>query len=294
MPFIFLSVLIYRFIRSATIFTIFINIATSDVTFPYPNVGQLHSGKYSTVRIPGIFPNTRQFNPKTYTCSGYSQKYIQIIQIMIYTVDHLINNDSKLLPGIKVNYKILDSYSSRHAAVAFLTSNVAIFNSLNFQQLLSNNTLVSNHSSIASPLELQIQAIADIVAYFNWNWASRVTGNSDAFMNIHKMLTSTIRKRNVCISVRIAIHPNDTKSALFRKIAILKKQQRSDVIILVRDETAVYKFLEAAQTQNLKGKTFIGVYSWLKSSRLRNISGDVVAGTLGIDISHRSLQKYMN
>ncbi|EDV18788.1 uncharacterized protein TRIADDRAFT_62740 [Trichoplax adhaerens] len=144
MPFIFLSVLIYRFIRSATIFTIFINIATSDVTFPYPNVGQLHS-------------------------------------------------------------------------------------------------------------ELQIQAIADIVAYFNWNWASRVTGNSDAFMNIHKMLTSTIRKRNVCISVRIAIHPNDTKSALFRKIAILKKQQRSDVIILVRDETAVYKFLEAAQTQNLKG-----------------------------------------
>ncbi|EDV18677.1 uncharacterized protein TRIADDRAFT_9633, partial [Trichoplax adhaerens] len=172
---------------------------------------------------------------------------------MIYTIDHFINNNSKLLPGIKVNYKILDSCSSRHAAVTFLTSSLAASVTESCQQLGSNNAVVSNHSSstghvptigvvaektesittalasytsslylpqvsynsdstllndrrlfpyffrTTSPLELQVQAIADIVAYFNWNWVSIVIGGLDTFNNLQKILFSPFENHSICI-----------------------------------------------------------------------------------------------
>ncbi|RDD36277.1 Metabotropic glutamate receptor 2 [Trichoplax sp. H2] len=288
MQFSFLFPLTNHFCLFTTICITLINIAASNLTFPNSFIEQLHSGENRTVRILGIFPNTRQFNPKTYTCSRHSLKDIQLTQAMIYTINHFVNNNSKLLPGIKVNYKILDSCSSRHAAVTFLTSSLAASETESCQQLGSNNAVVSKHSSstghvptigvvaekqkalqqllhhiqvaytyrkTTSPLELQVLAIADIVAYFNWNWVSIVIGGLDTFNNLQKILFSPFENHN---------------------------------------EKIVFKFLEAAQTQNLTGKTFIGTYSWLKSSGLKNISGDVIEGALGIDIKDQSLQKYVN
>ena len=114
---------------------------------------QLMVTKYGQFQILGVFPNTLNNNIRTGECYNYSLRDIQLTQAMIYAVDHLINQNPNLLPGINIGFTIVDSCSSRKFAMSGITSSLVTAQTDSFPQLSCdlykpsiNSTAFSNHS----------------------------------------------------------------------------------------------------------------------------------------------------
>ena len=71
----------------------------------------------SSFQIVGVFSNSLHFHTSSQECSIYTLRDIQFTQAMIYAIQTLINNNSKLLPDINLGWTIIDSCSSRELAV---------------------------------------------------------------------------------------------------------------------------------------------------------------------------------
>ena len=156
------------------------------------------------------------------------------------------------------------------------------YNSYNL--LLSDRKIFPFLYKTTPSMHVQATAIADIVSYFYWNWIAVVIAGSDYFNSMQSTLSTIIRNRHICISVKVILQDNYTQSDLSQAVSQLKRQNRSNTIILVGEESIIYNFLLAAQVENLTGKTFIGTYTWINSPKLQHISRDILAGALGIDI----------
>lgn len=315
--------------------------------------------KPGKIRILGVFPNTMKHSSRTNRCYNYSLQDIQLTQAMIYAVDHLVNENPELLPGIDVGFTIVDSCSSKNLAMSGVTSSLVSTSTNNFPQLTCNLPATSRNSSLSasssssaentnsntpiigviaeknelittslasytsslnlpqisynsysallenrklfpyfyrttSSLQDQVKPLFDIITYFKWNWISVVIAGSNAAENVKNILSTTFDKRQICVSVNVVLYDNYTNQDLSRAVALLKRNRRSNVVVLFGVEPIIYELMQMAQSKNLTGKTFIGTYSWMNSARMGNIHGSIVGGAIGIDFKRHTLKPFLN
>ncbi|EDV22010.1 uncharacterized protein TRIADDRAFT_59566 [Trichoplax adhaerens] len=213
--------------------------------------------------------------------------------ILTNFVTSLENNTNIRNPTIGI---VAEKSESLTLALASYTSSLNLpqisYNS--FTNSLQNRNLYPYFFRTTSTVQLQTKAIFDLISYFHWNWITVIIAGNEAVTNIKQILTTNARNRDICISTIITLNENYTQSALYRAVRNLKQRHQSNVIILIGDENIVFDFLKVAEAQKLSGKTFIGSYTWLKSLRLSNISGDILGGALGLDIPGETYKKFLN
>ncbi|EDV21999.1 uncharacterized protein TRIADDRAFT_59558 [Trichoplax adhaerens] len=93
----------------------------ADIPEIQSQIEHVNSGDF---RLIGIFSNSLHFNATSRRCSQLSTGDIQLTQAMIYALNNIINNNTKLLPGINLGWTLIDSCSSREVAITKLASHL--------------------------------------------------------------------------------------------------------------------------------------------------------------------------
>ncbi|EDV21894.1 uncharacterized protein TRIADDRAFT_59563 [Trichoplax adhaerens] len=259
----------------------------------------------------------------------------------------LVNNNSNLLPGIKLGLTIIDSCSSPQLAMSSLSTKLILLpkqqnydqyncsgSSTNTHDLYSSGSQVLNrsntdHSHILGVLaeksehittslasytsslriiqigynsfnpalnnrkffpyfyrtspspDVQTKIIIDVLTRMKWNWICIVLAISNNLDSAVVKFDLQLRQHGICIAYKAILYDKNTTSDFRSVITAIRNQQRTNVIALLGDENIVFRFLKEAENQNLEGKTWIGSYSWMLSSRIKNINSSVIDGVLG-------------
>ncbi|XP_064652864.1 metabotropic glutamate receptor 3-like isoform X2 [Lineus longissimus] len=171
-----------------------------------------------------------------------------------------------------------------------------VFGSMSIPQISYSSTsrLLSDKTKYRSFLRtipsdvLQVQALADIVASFNWQYISTVASD-DIYGKIGiESLKQEIKNRGICIAVSSVFSKSSKDATLQDMERIIRRLKNTDagrkakVIVLFCSNHEAVSFLEEAERQGLTGKTWIASESWGDEAAVLNIDHNVVLGTIGL------------
>lgn len=160
-----------------------------------------------------------------------------------------------------------------------------------FDSLLSSRRYFPYFYRTSPPASIQAAIILDILTQFKWNWVSFVFAGDITVDIIMKFIDNLPYEHNICFGYIARIPDEFTEEDLVRVVNKLKNQT-TKVIVALGGSTILYPFFKMAEALNLTGRTFVGSYTWLTSSKMYNIRPDIIEGSIGFKFNGISLTKF--
>lgn len=163
---------------------------------------------------------------------------------------------------------------------------------------LSNKANFPSFLRTIPPDHIQAQVMADLVTFYKWSYVSTIATDDDYGRLGIEAFKREVKARNVCISVDELFHPDytlaDTKDQISRIVRALKSDEVAKVVVLFCDLPNARAFLEEAERQSLKGKTWIGTDSWGDKTFILSIGDSIVGGMLSVVPSKGNIETFEN
>ena len=211
---------------------------------------------------------------------------IYLVEAMRYAIDQ-INDNSNILFGIKLGYRIFDTCSSIRrlrndiqrmilttqcaAVVGPATSDEAIIASVAFGifnmgvisysatsiQLGNREKYYNFYRTIPSD-DIQARVLVDIIQYFNWSYVSTVNSYGNYGQQGMENLLRILRRENICVSTRNVLPQMATSKDFKAVIDNLERDSNARTVVLFTTAQDTNGLLKAAKTSTR--------FTWLSSS----------------------------
>ncbi|XP_061074233.1 extracellular calcium-sensing receptor-like [Conger conger] len=288
--------------------------------------------KEGTITIGGIFSfhqnpvnvdPTLQVNPGSIQCQGLDPGELQYAQTMIFAIEE-INNNSKILPGISLGYRIYDScpsiplsvraslalmngpeegtktclrLSTVHAVIGETTSTSSIgiartVGPFHIPVLSHYATCacLSNRQEYPTffrtiPSDLyQSRALAKLVKHLGWTWVGAIRTNNDYGNNGMATFLKAAKNEGICIEYSVPIYRTDSRQKFLEVVEIIKKAS-SKVIVAFADGTDLDLLIKEMFLQNVTGFQWVGSEGWITYRYIATrVSYAVVGGAIGFAV----------
>ncbi|XP_071783745.2 extracellular calcium-sensing receptor-like [Centroberyx gerrardi] len=280
------------------------------------NIGGIFSFHQNPVSVnPAL-----QVNPGIIQCEGLDPGELQYAYTMMFAIEE-INNNSDLLPGVTLGYRIFDSCpsiplsvraslhlmnryengegscdksSTVHAVIGETTSTSTIgiartMGPFHIPVISHSATCacLSNRREYPSffrtiPSDLyQSRALAKLVKHFGWTWVGAIRTNSDYGNGGMATFLKAAEKEGVCVEYSVAIYRTDPRKWFLEVVDIIKKST-SKVIVAFADGTDLDILIKELYTQNVTGLQWVGSEGWITYRYIASpINYAVVQGAVG-------------
>ncbi|XP_064159378.1 extracellular calcium-sensing receptor-like [Anguilla rostrata] len=280
-------------------------------------------GIFSFHQNPVSVDPTLQVNPGSIQCQGLDPGELQYAQTMIFAIDE-INNNSKILPGISLGYRIYDSCPSVPLSVR---ASLALMNEHEegtktclqlstvhavIGETTSTSTIgiartvgpfhipVLSHSATCACLSnrqeyptffrtipsdyYQSRALAKLVKHFGWSWVGAIRTNNDYGNNGMATFLKAAKDEGVCIEYSVPIYRTDSRQKFLEVVEIIKKSS-SKVIVAFADGNDLDMLIKELFLQNVTGFQWVGSEGWITYRYIASqVSYAVVGGAIGFAV----------
>uniref|UniRef100_A0A8C1RKQ9 G-protein coupled receptors family 3 profile domain-containing protein n=1 Tax=Cyprinus carpio TaxID=7962 RepID=A0A8C1RKQ9_CYPCA len=250
---------------------------------------------------------------------SFNLREFKFAQTLIFAIEE-INNNTQLLPGVFLGYKIYDSCSS--IALTIL-SGMALMNG--YEETLrdtscsrppavhaivgeSNSSptigLISHFATCAClsnrkrypsffrtiPSDYyQSKALVQLVKHFGWTWVGTVRSRSDYGNNGIAAFEEAAKQEGICIEYSEAIFKTDPQDQFLKTVEVIKKGTARVVLAFIALGDFV-PLLKVISQHNITGIQWVGSESWITSRTLAETKEySFLSGAVGFAIANAKL-----
>uniref|UniRef100_H2SZ28 Olfactory receptor C family, u1 n=1 Tax=Takifugu rubripes TaxID=31033 RepID=H2SZ28_TAKRU len=264
------------------------------------------------VMIGGIFPlhysasvsQQKYINkPELITCSGFDHRAFRWMMTMVFAVNE-INNNSSLLPGVKLGYRILDGCDhvpTSLQALLYLNSTVSE-ESMTWKQVeemipacladspvsyFATCTCLSDKSTYPSflrtvPSDLfQVRGLVQMVTFMSWLWVGTI-GTTDDYSHYGiQAFSHQLRQQGGCVEFQLTI-PKSPTAAELKEMADRLQSSTARVVVVFATEGQLLEFFLELIYRNMTGIQWVASEAWVTASLLTTPRFHaLLEGTLG-------------
>uniref|UniRef100_A0A8C6KAI4 Olfactory receptor C family, u1 n=1 Tax=Nothobranchius furzeri TaxID=105023 RepID=A0A8C6KAI4_NOTFU len=261
------------------------------------------------VVIGGMFPlhyvapepeQSYHSKPQMAACSGFDPRAFRWMMTMAFAVEE-INNNSDLLQGIKLGYRIVDSCDSIHTSLQAFFSLVS-FSEVVSTQLGSFKCLSESPISVSYfatctcltdkqiypsflrtvPSDLfQVKGLVQLVTYFGWFWVGTVGITDDYSRYGIQEFSNQFKLQGGCVEYHLTIPPSPT-AADIRKMADTVQMSTAQVVVVFSNEGQLLELFSELAQRNVTGLQWLASESWVAATLLTTPHfHHLLEGTLG-------------
>uniref|UniRef100_A0A8C4S1V9 Extracellular calcium-sensing receptor-like n=1 Tax=Erpetoichthys calabaricus TaxID=27687 RepID=A0A8C4S1V9_ERPCA len=214
-----------------------------------------------------------------------------------------INNNTDLLPGVSLGYKIYDSCSSMPMAMSaamwdalqsilYLLVNI-MFASLSCLQISHTATCacLSNRKEYPSffrtiPSDFfQSRTLAKLVKHFGWKWIGAIRSDNDYGNGGMATFLQEAQNEGICVEFSESIYRTYPREKFLKTVDVIKKSS-AKVIVAFSSSADLAILVKELLIQNVTGLQWIGSESWVSSVNLaKPVNYRVLGGAIGFIIS---------
>ncbi|XP_035768290.1 extracellular calcium-sensing receptor-like [Neolamprologus brichardi] len=290
-------------------------------------------GLFSLHYIPSAVEQDYTRLPHYEPCSGLDLQALKYMYAMAFAVEE-INQNSALLPGIKLGYHILDSCGrypwALQSALSLVGGDNLFIQSSGVQPV---PLLIGGHASttgvilsrILGPLSVpvisylascpclsdrsnfpnffrtipsdiyQARTMAQLAIRLNWTWIGAVLANNDYGQKAIQVFQEEIKGKRVCLEFIETVH-RETIVSDARRVALTIQSSTATVILIFCWYTDVQKIFVELAKRNVTGRQFLASEAWSTSDDLlQDITiSKVASGVLGVAIRSSTIPGFEN
>uniref|UniRef100_A0A3B1K2A4 Extracellular calcium-sensing receptor-like n=1 Tax=Astyanax mexicanus TaxID=7994 RepID=A0A3B1K2A4_ASTMX len=261
--------------------------------------------------------------PEPAQCTGFNFRTFRWMQTMIFAIEK-INRDTRLLPNIKLGYKIYDSCSSPlHAlrtAVELMggreegssgtecqgkvpvvigdggsTLSMVVAHFLGVFQVpqvsyFSSCACLSNKKAFSSFLRtmpsdfFQVDALAQLVQHFGWTWVGTVAGDDAYGRGGAQIFNDKVTKLGACIAFYEIIPKNHAPAEMSRIVKRISGSGARVVLVFALEQDVKALFSEALK-HNLTGIQWLASEAWITAAVISTPEfHSILQGSMGFAI----------
>lgn len=170
--------------------------------------------------------------------------------------------------------------------------NIPLISYASTSAVLTDKGRFYNFARTVPPDNLQAEAIADIIKFFNWTYVSTVASAGDYGEEGVKALKQALNARNICISIE-SIVPELSREVHFEEILKKLGSSTAKVIALFLRVEDVTRLLQTAERLNITD-TFVWIASdgWGKSPLPIKDSTRVSRGAFTIELKSQNVKNF--
>uniref|UniRef100_H3CQG5 G-protein coupled receptors family 3 profile domain-containing protein n=1 Tax=Tetraodon nigroviridis TaxID=99883 RepID=H3CQG5_TETNG len=268
----------------------------------------LHAG--GDVVIGGIFPlhysasvppQTYTNKPELLTCSGFDHRAFRWMMTMVFAVME-INNNSSLLPGVKLGYRIVDGCDHIPTSLQALLSLVShsksgmseedaqmeehILKTVNVSYFATCTCLNDKHEypsflrTVPSDL-FQIGGLVQMVTFMGWFWVGTIGTTDDYSLYGIQAFSHQLRQQSGCVEFQLII-PKSPTAAEIKELADKLQSSTARVVVVFAREGQLLDFFLELIYRNVTGIQWIASEAWVTASLLTTPRFHaLLGGTLG-------------
>ncbi|KAK0141167.1 Extracellular calcium-sensing receptor [Merluccius polli] len=196
-------------------------------------------------------------------CTGLEVETLKTAYAMEFAVEE-INNNPLILPGVKLNYRILDSCARQPWVLQGAFSLISYLASC---PCLSNRHQFPNFFRTIPSDVYQAKTMARLAILFNWTWIGAVIVNNDYGRLAIQTFQEEIAGSGVCLAFSEHVHRETIKKDA-RRAATTIQQSTARVILIFCWYTDVRELFLALVKRNVTGRQFLASEAWSTSKDL--------------------------
>uniref|UniRef100_A0A8C4RZL8 Extracellular calcium-sensing receptor-like n=1 Tax=Erpetoichthys calabaricus TaxID=27687 RepID=A0A8C4RZL8_ERPCA len=276
--------------------------------------------KDGDITIGGIFSLHDNFvtvkptfndKPEPLNCKGLNVYEFQTVAAIMFCLEQ-INNNTDLLPGVSLGYKIYDSCSSMpmamSAAMALVNGNEETWDALqSILYLLVNIMFASlsclqiSHTATCACLSnrkeypsffrtipsdfFQSRTLAKLVKHFGWKWIGAIRSDNDYGNGGMATFLQEAQNEGICVEFSESIYRTYPREKFLKTVDVIKKSS-AKVIVAFSSSADLAILVKELLIQNVTGLQWIGSESWVSSVNLaKPVNYRVLGGAIGFIIS---------
>uniref|UniRef100_A0A3Q3IIX8 G-protein coupled receptors family 3 profile domain-containing protein n=1 Tax=Monopterus albus TaxID=43700 RepID=A0A3Q3IIX8_MONAL len=237
------------------------------------------------VVIGGVFPlhyvtPEQQHNfsskPPLTPCSGFDYRAFRWMMTMVFTVEE-INRNSRLLPGVKLGYRIMDSCDHVYTSLngLFLVSYFATCTCLSDKHMYP-----SFLRTVPSDI-FQVRGIVQLVTFLGWFWVGTV-GTMDDYSHYGiQAFSNQFRQQGGCVAFHATIPKSPTVAEIQEMADRLQSSPAKVVVAFATEGQLLDLFFELA-LRNVTGIQWVASEAWVTARLLTSPHfHHLLEGTLG-------------
>uniref|UniRef100_A0A672MZG0 Extracellular calcium-sensing receptor-like n=1 Tax=Sinocyclocheilus grahami TaxID=75366 RepID=A0A672MZG0_SINGR len=236
--------------------------------------------------------------PEPTTCISFNLREFKFAQTLIFAIEE-INNNTQLLPGVSLGYKIYDSCSSIALTILSVKKKENIFDILCifFLQIshfatcacLSNRNIYPSFFRTIPSDYYQSRALVQLVKHFGWTWVGMVRSRSDYGNNGIAAFEEAAKQEGICIEYSEAIFKTDPQDQFLKTVEVIKKGTARVVLAFIALGDFV-PLLKVISQHNITGIQWVGSESWITSRTLAETKEySFLSGAVGFAIANAKL-----
>uniref|UniRef100_A0A3Q3IV49 Receptor ligand binding region domain-containing protein n=1 Tax=Monopterus albus TaxID=43700 RepID=A0A3Q3IV49_MONAL len=243
----------------------------------------------------------------------------QVAQAMIFAIEE-INNNTDLLPGISLGYKMYDSCGSiaRSVRVALALANgneivfepteapckrpapvQAIIGASSSSYSMAMATVIGHFATCACLSDktkypsflrtipsddYQSRALCQLVKHFGWTWVGAIGSNDDYGNNGMATFTETAQQLGICLEYSVSIYRTYSSDKI-KKIIDIVKASTSKVIVAFMSNLEMNVLIYALSQHNLTRYQWVGTEGWITDSQTaEKDTHHILDGAIGLSI----------
>uniref|UniRef100_A0A3Q0RHL5 G-protein coupled receptors family 3 profile domain-containing protein n=1 Tax=Amphilophus citrinellus TaxID=61819 RepID=A0A3Q0RHL5_AMPCI len=266
--------------------------------------------------------NTFQTIPEFRKCKNFNFREFIFAQTMIFAINE-INKNPKMLPNVKLGYKIYDNCGTMDILRAALALVSGQNRELSEESCTETVQAILGHSGSSPTIALaqvvgrfqipvishfatcaclsnrneyptffrtipsdyyQSRALAKLVKHFGWSWVGALAVNNEYGFSGMAAFIKAAQEYGVCIEYSEAFSSSDPPSRLQRITEIIK-QSTSKVIMAFMSHREIKLLATELYQHNITGLQWIGSDAWITDLSLTDIKGHkILVGSLGFTV----------
>ncbi|KAG8436098.1 hypothetical protein GDO86_007270, partial [Hymenochirus boettgeri] len=131
-------------------------------------------------------------------------------------------------------------------------------------------------------VDSQPVAVVQMIAHFNWTWVGILASNNDYGDQGAQKLKTEMLKQGICVAFSKTLLTPPTKENLENIVNTIQKSS-TNIIVLYAYATELIALFQAVAAENIRGKIWIAVGSWLPSAVFTQKElWETLKGTIGL------------
>ncbi|XP_023287285.1 extracellular calcium-sensing receptor-like [Seriola lalandi dorsalis] len=292
--------------------------------------GFVEFSKDGDLIIGGIFSmtSTRKLVDKGYQalpyayCKKLNDRELKFARTVIFTVEE-INRDAKLLPGVRLGYKLYNGCGSENliraaveavngepsngcsgqvqAILGHSSSGVSediniILSSLSIPQVsylstcacLSDKRIYPTFFRTVPSDRFQIIGLVQLMKYFDWRWVGIIHSEGLYSAEGTNEFVKEAKKEGICVEYRLPY--SKTSQIQLDTIVETLRESSSKVVLLFVSLSYTKSFLSKIESYNITGKQWVGSESWITQAELASDERkNILQGAIGFALPQASI-----
>uniref|UniRef100_A0A3B4VPH2 Extracellular calcium-sensing receptor-like n=1 Tax=Seriola dumerili TaxID=41447 RepID=A0A3B4VPH2_SERDU len=202
---------------------------------------------------------------------------------VIFTVEE-INRDAKLLPGVRLGYKLYNGCGSEN----LIRAAVEAVSYLSTCACLSDKRLYPTFFRTVPSDRFQIIGLVQLMKYFDWRWVGIIHSEGLYSEEGTNEFVKEAKKEGICVEYRLPY----SKTSQIRLDTIVEtlRESSSKVVLLFVSLSYTKSFLSKIESYNITGKQWVGSESWITQADLASDERkNILQGAIGFALPQASI-----